>query len=251
MCCVRHYLPMLQEKKDIPVQFIYSFSLIFPLPWWLLLQTSWQMVSAQAYLDLQESFLVVISLLGSLLLKIVKAQAYLDLHGIRRSHRTSLNMLLLRKMIQDDGQWWQVDSRVAVPYVQTNIMSTVSDPQQVRSISKSTISPTFLQHFSNIWGRTVRSLAPCGHHPVPATPKHALRTGRNWWNRASLAQKGTRCAAMPTVWWSCHCVVDAEVAVTDCMEHQNYSNGHICNGHIMINVVDEECWGCWMMFNDV
>ena len=169
MCCVRHYLPMLQEKKDIPVQFIYSFSLIFPLPWWLLLQTSWQMVSAQAYLDLQESFLVVISLLGSLLLKIVKAQAYLDLHGIRRSHRTSLNMLLLRKMIQADGQWWQVDSRVAVPYVQTNIMSTVSDPQQVRSISKSTISPTFLQHFSNIWGRTVRSLAPCGHHPVPAT----------------------------------------------------------------------------------
>lgn len=36
ICCVRHYLPMLrqksQEKKDIPVQFIYSFSLAFPLP---------------------------------------------------------------------------------------------------------------------------------------------------------------------------------------------------------------------------
>ena len=222
MCCVRHYLPMLQEKKDIPVQFIYSFSLIFPLPWWLLLQTSWQMVSAQAYLDLQESFLVVISLLGSLLLKIVKAQAYLDLHGIRRSHRTSLNMLLLRKMIQADGQGWQVDSRVAVPYVQTNIMSTVSDPQQVRSISKSTISPTFLQHFSNIWGRTVRSLAPCGHHPVPALPKHAPRKGQG-------ALRCQRCGEAVTVSWMQRSL--SQIAWS--------------------NVVDGECWGCLMMFNDV
>ena len=176
MCCVRHYLPMLQEKKDIPVQFIYSFSLIFPLPWWLLLQTSWQMVSAQAYLDLQESFLVVISLLGSLLLKIVKAQAYLDLHGIRRSHRTSLNMLLLRKMIQADGQWWQVDSRVAVPYVQTNIMSTVSDPQQVRSISKSTISPTFLQHLrsNSPEPRSVRSSPSSCHAEARASHRAEL-----------------------------------------------------------------------------
>ena len=195
------------------------------------------MISAQAYLDLQESFLVVISLLGSWLRKIAKAQAYLDLHGIRRSHRTSLNMLLLRKMIQADGQWWQVDSRVAVPYVQTNIMSTVSDPQQVRSISKSTISPTFLQHFSNIspTSEVEQSGASLRAVITQFLPRRSTRFAKGGsGGTAASPRKGQgalrcqRCGEAVTVSWMQSA---SQIAWT--------------------NVVDGECWGCLMMFNDV
>ena len=220
------------------------------------------MVSAQAYLDLQESFLVVISLLGSFLLKIVKAQAYLDSHGIRRSHRTSFTCFYWGKwfkLMDNDDKWILGLLYRSVPYVQTNIMSSVSDPQQVRSISK--LQP-FLQHFSNIWGRTVRSLAPCGHHPVPATPaSHALCKGRRWNRALRFAQKGTRCAAMPTVWWSCHCVVDAVTA--QWQHHRLHGASELLQwtylqwtyydqfcGWWMLGMLNDVEW-CWMMFNDV